>query len=123
MAQSRSKDALTGLLGEPATPQEIRRGRGVHLSTEVPEEVPAPQVAAPPIDAVDEPAQTHKRTNAQTHQTVRVNRGYALREEYIKQLKRIAIEEDRKLYEVMDDALAQYLRRRHGDMSDPAQGL
>ena len=38
-----------------------------------------------------------------------MNRGYALREEYIKQLKRIAIEEDRKLYEVMDEALAQYL--------------
>ena len=40
---------------------------------------------------------------------VRVNRSYALREEYIKQLKRIAIEEGRKLYELMDDALAQYL--------------
>ena len=52
-----------------------------------------------------------------------MNRGYALREEYIKQLKRIAIEEDRKLYEVMDDALAQYLRGRRGDHSDPAQGL
>ena len=54
---------------------------------------------------------------------VRVNRDYALREEYIKQLKRIAIEEDRKLYEIMDDALAQYLRGRRGDHTDPAQGL
>ena len=61
MAQSRSKDALAGLLGEPAVPQEIRRGRGVHLSTEAPEDEPAPPVAAPPIEAPDETAQTHKR--------------------------------------------------------------
>ena len=123
MAQSRSKDALAGMLGEPTTPQEIRRGRGVHLSTEGPEVEPAAPIAAPPAEAADESAQTHKRTNAQTHHTARVNRGYALREEYIKQLKRIAIEEDRKLYEIMDDALAQYLRRRQGDHSDPAEGL
>ena len=61
MAQSRSKDALAGLLGEPATPQEIRRGRGVHLSTEAPEDEPASAVAAPPIEATEEAAQTHKR--------------------------------------------------------------
>ncbi len=50
---------------------------------------------------------------------MRVNRGYTLREDYIKQLKRIALDEDRKLYEVMDEALAQYLARRRGQDETP----
>jgi predicted transcriptional regulator len=29
----------------------------------------------------------------------------------VKQLKRIAVEEDRKLYEVMEEALEQYIER------------
>jgi hypothetical protein len=42
----------------------------------------------------------------------RVNRGYKLREDLIKSMKRIALEEDRKLYEVMEEAMTQYLDRK-----------
>ncbi len=37
----------------------------------------------------------------------------------MKQLKRIAVEEDRKLYEVMEEALAQYLAHRRTDDGTP----
>lgn len=43
---------------------------------------------------------------------VRVNRGYKLREDLIKACKRIALEEDRNLYEVMEEALEDYLARK-----------
>lgn len=40
----------------------------------------------------------------------RVSRGYALREDLVRALKLIAIDEGRKLYEVIEEALEQYLR-------------
>ncbi len=42
----------------------------------------------------------------------RVNRGYKLREDLIKACKRVALEEDRNLYEIMEQALEEYLDRR-----------
>lgn len=42
----------------------------------------------------------------------RVNRGYKLREDLIKACKRVALEENRNLYEVMEQALEEYLDRR-----------
>ena len=44
----------------------------------------------------------------------RINRGYALREDLILDCKRIALEEGRKLYEVMEEALSEYTARRKG---------
>jgi predicted transcriptional regulator len=41
----------------------------------------------------------------------RVSQGQRLRADLVKQLKRIAVEEDRKLYEVMEEALEQYIER------------
>ena len=70
-----------------------------------------------PGDSIN--AQTHERDDALSHRRisaktapVRVNRGYKLREDLIKACKRIALEEDRHLYEVMEEALAAYLAGR-----------
>jgi hypothetical protein len=41
----------------------------------------------------------------------RVNRGYALREDLIKELKLIAVREDRNLYQVMEEAFERFLLR------------
>lgn len=41
----------------------------------------------------------------------RVSRGYKLREDFIKRLKFIALKQDRHLYEVMEDAMEQYIER------------
>jgi hypothetical protein len=62
-----------------------------------------------PLTAPDQSAGTPKPK--------RVNRGYALREDLIKELKLIAVYEDRNLYQVMEEAIEQYLERR--DRSTP----
>ncbi|MBN9390812.1 MAG: hypothetical protein J0I20_22470 [Chloroflexi bacterium] len=86
----------------------------------------------------DEIATSHENTNAQSQERIiattqknpsvatatsvatapakdepkRVSRGYKLREDLIKSLKRIALEEDRLLYEVMEEAMVEYLERK-----------
>ena len=58
-------------------------------------------------------AQSHFRTSAISHQNtiVRVNRGYKLREDVIKDLKNLATNSNKKLYEVMEEALLEYLKK------------
>ena len=102
-----AKDKLANLLSEdPQPPRPIKRGQGVRLSTEAPPEEPAQQLGS---------ATSHSRTPARSHQheVVRVNRGYKLREDLIKACKRLALDTDRNLYEVMEEALREHLRR-HG---------
>jgi hypothetical protein len=41
----------------------------------------------------------------------RVNRGYKLREDLITRCKYVALNQHRKLYEIMEDALTEYLER------------
>jgi len=102
------KRVLTTLLGNEAVKPVLRRGQGMRLSTDMPNDG---------SERAD--AQTHERDDALSHQRisaknapVRVNRGYKLREDLIKACKRIALEEDRHLYEVMEEALAAYLAGR-----------
>lgn len=52
--------------------------------------------------------QAHNRESA----TKRTKRGYALRDDLIKSLKQVALDEDRKLYEVMEEALEEYVARK-----------
>jgi hypothetical protein len=56
---------------------------------------------------------SHYRTNAQSHQNtiVRVNRGYKLREDIIKDMKILATNSNKKLYEVMEEAMLDYLKK------------
>ncbi len=96
------KDKLSQLLGKDPARPAIRRGQGVRLSTD------SEQPIAPA---------THER-RATVPQIKRVNRGYTLREDYIKALKRIALDDGRKLYEVMDEALAAYLQARTTNSTD-----
>jgi hypothetical protein len=86
-----NKEKLAGMLTNAKPSPQIKRGEALTLSTS---------------------AKTHDRTNAQTHN--RVNRGYKLREDLIKDCKRLALEQSRKLYEVMEDALSEYLDRQKG---------
>jgi hypothetical protein len=51
-------------------------------------------------------------------EVVRVNRGYKLREDLVKACKRLALDTDRNLYEVMEEALREHLRR-HGIGTSP----
>jgi hypothetical protein len=56
---------------------------------------------------------SHNRTFAQSHQNtiVRVNRGYKLREDIIKDMKNLATNSNKKLYEVMEEAMVDYLKK------------
>ncbi len=82
---AKNEEKLTGMLGSAP----IRKGKGLQLSTD---------------------AKTRNRINAQSHE--RVNRGYKLREDLIDGCKQIALNQHRKLYEVMEDALSEYLERQ-----------
>jgi len=113
-----AKKDLAGLLGTTGdTPlPEIRRGQGMRLSTEHEQD-------HPPRQDDRTSAETQDRINAQSRKgaseaRARINRGYALREDLVKELKRVALDEDRKLYEVMDEALEQYLARRRAPVGD-----
>jgi hypothetical protein len=99
------KQDLSILLSAEGAQPALRRGRGMRLSTDR---------AGDPESATD--AQTHEGDDALSHQRtsakaepVRVNRGYKLREDLIRACKRIALEEDRRLYEVMEQALEAYV--------------
>lgn len=50
-------------------------------------------------------------------QPIRVNRGYKLREDLIKECKRIAIDDDKHLYDVMEEALTEYIERRRSQVT------
>jgi hypothetical protein len=106
------KKDLAAMLGDEPQKRPIRRGQPVRLSTE---DAPAAETRERTSASShgSEIAGTQKRTSAGTQgEPKRVNRGYALREDLIKDFKHLAVEEDRKLYEVMEEALEEYLARR-----------
>lgn len=92
------KDKLNQMLDQkPPT-----KGKPLGLSTEA------------PTDIQSEITQSHNRTIAPTQQLKtsapkRTKRGYAFREDLVKACKQIALDSDRLLYEVMEEALTKYL--------------
>lgn len=60
-----------------------------------------------------ENALTHESTNAKVPlvEPERKSQGFKLRTSLIKSLKRIALEEDRHLYDIMEEALSEYIER------------
>jgi hypothetical protein len=89
MVSAKKKESLNDLLTKDVPQGELHRGAGMQLSTG---------------------AQTHNRTNA----PVRVNRGYRLREDLIKRCKQIALDTGHPLYEIMENALEEYLQKHEG---------
>lgn len=63
---------------------------------------------SPPSHSIAEQRESYSAGTA----VKRVNRGYKLREDLIKACKHIALDEDRTLYEVMEEALAEYIARK-----------
>ena len=114
-----AKGKLDAMLSNESSKPVIRRGQGVRLSTEEPTAEPAAEVpvAQNPVIAESQnrtPAKSHNRTitESQPGEQRRVNRGYMLREDLILACKQAALSDGRKLYEVMEEALAEYLSRR-----------
>ncbi len=93
-----------------ATPQkrpDLRRGPGYRLSTEAEEAPPASEVV-PSGNLENQKSTNEPKENA----VVRVKLGYKVREDLLKQIKRVAFDDDRFVYEIMEDAFEAYLATR-----------
>ncbi len=103
-----SKKDLDALLNAPAPLPEIRRGRGVRLSTE---------------GAISADMQDSKPASGATPAKVddgeRKPHGFAVRVGLVKRMRRVAAQKDRKMYEVMEEAMEDFLARNeisHGNV-------
>ena len=120
---SKKKPSIDDLLSEDAPQGPIRRGAGMHLSTVTPIASEAHTSAGAQVQKSEdalvqsgESAKVHSGTSAQVQKSegaqVRQSRGYKIRDDLVKECKRIALEEDRKLYQVMEEALEEYIQRK-----------
>ena len=101
------KTDFTDMLdAEPIKPM-LRRGRGISLSTDS-------QMVEEPQDT--DSADSRIRENTPPRRK-RIKRGYELRGDLINCLKHIALDEERKLYEVMEEAFEVYLAQRDNDQA------
>ena len=78
----------------------IKRGKGVQLSTEQPQE---PRTSA----------QVHKSTSAPSpkQKNIRPSKGFKIRTDIAQECKVLAAEKHRPLYEIMEEALLAYLHK------------
>ncbi len=78
----------------------IKRGKGVQLSTEQPQE---------PLKS----AQVHKSTSAPVYEkkNIRPSKGFKIRMDIAQECKVLAAEKHRPLYEIMEEALLAYLHK------------
>jgi hypothetical protein len=101
----------SGML-EPSSPPESSSLAESSANVAVPS--PVPDAAAPGADIpAGEPIESVAATDADTLKPERKKRKILLRKDLLKQCKQIARAQDRKLYEVIESALEEYLQR-HG---------
>ncbi len=94
-----AKRSLTDALRTKQPARPIQKGEGFRLSTQSEEEGSAEGTSA----------QVHNDTKAP--KVLRPSKGQRIRTDLLKEVKRIAFEDDRKDYEVIEDALEQYIAR------------
>jgi hypothetical protein len=63
-------------------------------------------------ETLEEINQEKKKSRKEENSFPRVKTNYELRQDYVKAFKRIAVDEDRKIYDVIDEAMGEYLKRR-----------
>lgn len=107
-----NKSKLQQGLANNTTNPAIQRGAGVRLSTDV-------NSIAESQDS--ENASSHNRISASSQKRgkkkvqdehTRINRGYTLREDIVAEYKVLAARSGRPMYELMERALAAYLREQ-----------
>jgi hypothetical protein len=67
--------------------------------------------ASQPIGEQAAKSEGHKAKNQQVSFT-RVKTNLPIRQDYFKGIKKIAVDEDKLIYEVLEEAMAQFLERR-----------
>lgn len=116
------KKKLTDMLPNSPQPPVIRRGQGFRLSTD------APSPTTSELSVTTE--ETEKRGNEEIEKrgneeiekrtlvvpkrekVERVKPGYEIRKDLLQAVKRLAIDEDRFNYEIVEEALEEYLRNK-----------
>ncbi len=105
------KRNVADLLDDTPKRTPLRRGRGFELSTETTTDAQSTgEESNPDISRNRDLNKSRNRENAPAKPR-RIKRGYELREDLVKAFKMIAAQEDRKIYEVMEEALEQYIER------------
>jgi len=92
------KDKLNNLLNNQPPKPEIRRGVGYKLSTDENAQTQESEITL-----------SHNNTSVKPITPERVTRGYRFREDLIDTYKMRALKTKRKLYQVMEEALEEYL--------------
>jgi hypothetical protein len=76
----------------------------------------AEQVVSPPSASSEETLkgrnQEIKKSRKQESIVPRIKTNYEIRADYVHAMKRLAVDDRRKIYELMEDAIGQYLERR-----------
>jgi hypothetical protein len=101
-----NKHKLAGLLPDEPVKPVIRRGQGIRLSTDVQNEEHTDQVKNQEME---------KSRNIEKEKREKVERekpGYAIRKDLLLAAKRLALDEDRFNYEVIEEALEEYLKKK-----------
>ncbi|MBA2681533.1 MAG: hypothetical protein H0U76_24430 [Ktedonobacteraceae bacterium] len=97
------KAKLSSMLNKQTPQPVLRKGQGFNLSTEAQYEP-------------DQSVQNAESAEVRNHTTAppkpkRSKRGYELRDDLVRECKQIALDENRKLYQVMEQAIEEYLAR------------
>jgi hypothetical protein len=66
----------------------------------------------PGEEPLEERKQESKKSRKEENAVSRVKTNYEIRQDYVRALKRIAVDEERKIYDALEEAIAQYLERR-----------
>src|SRR5437763_15775643 len=97
------KNKLAGMLNSEGA---IRKGKGYRLSTAPADEQPVEQEQAP----TEQSSRNLENLKSRKEEGVKRRKlGYEIREALIRQCKQVALDEDRKIYEVIEEALEEYL--------------
>ena len=107
-----NKKKLEELLPEEPASPVIRRGKGIHLSTDVQQQAEHPSPRSGEIEK-GRNVEIEKRTSSrQGNRIERVKPGYEVRKDLLQAVKRLAVDEDRFNYEIVEEALEEYLRKK-----------
>ncbi len=106
------KRSVADLLDDAPNRTPLRRGRGFQLSTETTAEAQSASEESSPNVSRNRDDKKSRNRETVPAKPRRIKRGYELREDLVKACKMIAVQEDRKIYEVMEEALEQYLEQR-----------
>ena len=102
-----NKKKLGALLPDEPPRPVIRRGQGVRLSTDAPAQQ---EEIEKPINV-----EAEKSTEVEIEKRRKVERtkpGYEIRTDLLRAVKRLAVDENRFNYEIIEEALEEYLTKK-----------